>query len=108
MAAFSPDGQRFFAISWGCDEASGETYGNDIDRAMNSIKSVKGEARKEKEKQDKATSVVPFPKDKPAVTVEIPNGFTTDATSDRLIIKTRKENNLFLSCRDPSWGRSGR
>lgn len=96
LAAFTPDGQRFFAISWGCDEASGETYGNDIDRAMNSIKSVKEEARKEKEKQDKATATVPFPKDKPAFTMKIPNGFTTDATAERLVIKTKKENKSFF------------
>jgi hypothetical protein len=97
LAAFTPDGQRFFfGLSWGCDQASGKKYGSQIDSVIESIKSFKDEARKTKEEHDKATSAVPFPKDKPAFTIEIPNGFTTDATADRLIIKTRKENKSFF------------
>ena len=81
---FSPDGQRYFAATWACDQASSATYGTEIDRVLNSIKPFKEESNKPKEKGGKTTSTVSFPNDKPALTIEVPSSFTTDATAERL------------------------
>ena len=96
LAVFSPDGQRYFALSWECDEISGETYGSDIDRTLNSIKLLKEDPTKKKETGGKDTSTLSFPKDKPAFTIEVPNAFTTDATAERLIIKPAKKHRSFF------------
>ena len=96
LFTFSPDDQRYFGVSQTVEPNSVEKYGGALDGVMASIRSFKEEARKAREAHDKATSVVPFPKNKPAFTMEIPNGFETDATPERLIIKTKKEHNSFF------------
>jgi hypothetical protein len=63
--SFSPDGQRYFAITWACDLASGATYGTAIDRTLNSIKPFKEETKKTKEKGGEDSPAISFPKDKP-------------------------------------------
>ena len=41
VAAFTPDGKRFFGLAWTRDEASGDVYIKDIDKALASIKPFK-------------------------------------------------------------------
>lgn len=48
------------------------------------------------EKEQSAKVTVPFPKDKPALTLEIPNSFAIDATVERLIIKPTKKHKSFF------------
>lgn len=47
--SFSPDGQRYFAITWAC-AAWNQAYGTEIDRTLNSLKSFKEAPQTTKEK----------------------------------------------------------
>ena len=41
VAASTPDGKRFFGLAWSRDDASGDVYIKDIDRALTSIQPFK-------------------------------------------------------------------
>jgi len=41
VAAFTPDGKRFFGLAWSRDDASGDVYIKDIDQALASIQPFK-------------------------------------------------------------------
>lgn len=47
VAAFSPDGKHFFGLAWARDEASGNLYINEIDKALASIQPFKEHPSKE-------------------------------------------------------------